>query len=333
MADTKKVIGKVSLTPKGSYDPAVTYDRLDVIRYDGCGYIVLADSIHGVTPVDGDHYMLLADKGDKGDTGDAGPQGEHGPKGDPGDPYTLPIAGPSQLGGVQPEAKTDAMTQAVGVDASGALFTAPGANGKSAYQYAQDGGYTGTEAEFAAKLAAEKFVNPNALTFTGAVTGSYDGSAAVTVEIPSGGGAAEREWTMLGEIDISAVGGGNIELTDLDNFTEFYATWETVINESTTASGYGLYINDILIASGAIPILKTGSSASYGWMIARYNGLVWEFQRSNGAVLNSNNTLNATNGMFPYNLFLDVGKATEFTLVPPVPAYQAVSGIITIYGR
>ena len=32
---------------------------------------------------------------------------------------------------------------------------ATGANGKSAYSYAQDGGYTGTEAEFAAKLAAE----------------------------------------------------------------------------------------------------------------------------------------------------------------------------------
>ena len=30
-----------------------------------------------------------------------------------------------------------------------------GADGKSAYSYAQDGGYTGTEAEFAAKLAAE----------------------------------------------------------------------------------------------------------------------------------------------------------------------------------
>ena len=59
-----------------------------------------------------------------------------------------------------------------------------GADGKSAYQYAQDGGYTGTEAEFAAKLAQEKFANPNALTFTGAVEGSYDGSEPLTVEIP-----------------------------------------------------------------------------------------------------------------------------------------------------
>ena len=68
-----------------------------------------------------------------------------------------------------------------------------GKPGKSAYQYAQDGGYIGTEAEFAAKLAEEmpdKLPNPNALTFTGAVTGSYDGSAPVTVEIPSGGGGS-----------------------------------------------------------------------------------------------------------------------------------------------
>lgn len=34
----------------------------------------------------------------------------------------------------------------------------PGADGKSAYQYAQDGGYTGTEEEFAEKLAAESII-------------------------------------------------------------------------------------------------------------------------------------------------------------------------------
>lgn len=35
----------------------------------------------------------------------------------------------------------------------------------------------------------DKLPNPNALTFTGAVTGSYDGSTAVTVHVPSGGGS------------------------------------------------------------------------------------------------------------------------------------------------
>lgn len=45
--------------------------------------------------------------------------------------YTLPIASPTVLGGVKPVAKTDAMTQAVGVDESGALWTAAGGGGGS----------------------------------------------------------------------------------------------------------------------------------------------------------------------------------------------------------
>lgn len=61
-----------------------------------------------------------------------------------------------------------------------------GADGKSAYSYAVDGGYTGTEAEFAAKLAAEKLPNPYPLTFTGAVSETYDGSSEKTIEIPIG---------------------------------------------------------------------------------------------------------------------------------------------------
>lgn len=45
--------------------------------------------------------------------------------------YTLPIASSTVLGGVQPAAKTDTMTQAVGVDEAGGLWTAPGSGGGS----------------------------------------------------------------------------------------------------------------------------------------------------------------------------------------------------------
>ena len=113
------------------------------------------DGADGLTPTIGDNgnwYLGNTDTG-KPSRGD---KGEKGDKGDTGE------------------------TGATG---------AAGAAGKSAYEYAQDGGYTGTEEQFAAKLAKEKFANPYALTFTGGVTGSYDGSAAVTVEIPSGGGS------------------------------------------------------------------------------------------------------------------------------------------------
>ena len=208
----------------------------------------------GVTPTIGENgnwYLGNTDTGkpSRGDTGATGPQGIQGiqgPQGEKGD-------------------KGD--TGATG---------AAGADGKSAYAYAQDGGYTGTETEFAEKMAEEQLAgttdeltpaqvynavsagipvkvqyadstygllsftafniaeslsvivsqtiifyygmyilaelvgnksenrwgtefttlaqktdiptvlpNPNALTFTGAVTGSYDGSAPMSVNVPN----------------------------------------------------------------------------------------------------------------------------------------------------
>lgn len=43
--------------------------------------------------------------------------------------YQLPLAGPGALGGVSPETADDAMTQSVGVDEDGRLWTAPGPQG------------------------------------------------------------------------------------------------------------------------------------------------------------------------------------------------------------
>lgn len=50
-----------------------------------------------------------------------------------GSDYTLPTATESKLGGVMPVAKTSAMTQDVGVDSEGKLYTAPGSGTGSSY--------------------------------------------------------------------------------------------------------------------------------------------------------------------------------------------------------
>lgn len=71
-----------------------------------------------------------------------------------------------------------------------------GADGKSAYQFAQEAGYTGTETEFGAKLNQTTFANPFPLTFTGVASATYDGSSAVTIDLPSGSAACE-EWELL----------------------------------------------------------------------------------------------------------------------------------------
>ena len=121
-------------------------------------------------------------QGEQGPQGPAGPQGEQGPKGDPGATYTLPIASSTQLGGVQPTAKTDTMTQAVGVDADGALWTAPGSGEgggttpELVYSHTCDGTYVSVLDDF--QLEADKIY----ITF---------------MELPNGTGTATY-WCRIG---------------------------------------------------------------------------------------------------------------------------------------
>ena len=205
-----------------------------------------------------------------------------------------------------------------------------GADGKSAYSYAVDGGYTGTEAEFAAKLAAEsidkalfvvnitttdevtysadktfdeitqaynegkynivavwdglimplseitesvgaifgcisgndsflititydnkvreegmllatiheKLPNPYPLTFTGAVSETYDGSSAKTIEIPSGGGGGSgMNLSLVYENTFESVASINETIDALNGKENFVFNIEfTIPSDSTTAA-------------------------------------------------------------------------------------------------
>lgn len=79
--------------------------------------------------------------GPRGDTGAEGPQGPAGPKGDDGSQGPQGPVGPA------------------------------GANGKSAYQYAVDGGYTGTEEDFQALMGTGPWLPVSGGTVTGKITG------------------------------------------------------------------------------------------------------------------------------------------------------------------
>ena len=114
-----------------------------------------------------------------------------------------------------------------------------GSDGKSAYEYAQEGGYTGTETEFAAKLAEEmpdKLPNPNTLTFTGAVTGTYDGSESLTVNIPSGGGGSG--WELVSDTTLSE-DVSQLEYTGLDCYdlrVAIYGRWNDADDSLSNAN-------------------------------------------------------------------------------------------------
>ena len=169
------------------------------------------DGADGLTPTIGDNGNWYLGETDTGKPS----RGEKGDKGDKGD-----------------------------TGATGATGAA-GAAGKSAYAYAQDGGYTGTETEFAAKLAQEKFANPNALTFTGAVNETYDGSSAKTIEIPSGGGGGGTNLSLVYENTFENIASINETIDAMNGKENFVFNIEfTPLADSTTAvtiDGSSLY--------------------------------------------------------------------------------------------
>lgn len=217
-------------------------------------------------------------QGEKGDKGDPGEKGDPGAPGTDGITPTIGDNGNWYLGGTdtgKPSRGADGATGATGATGE------KGTDGKSAYQYALEGGYTGTEAEFAAKLAAEKFASPNALTFTGAVTGSYDGSAPLSVEIPSGGGAGGEVWKLLSDETVT------------EDVTEYKRSFESVYRIAVlfytpggTDGAVTIRINNAI--NSMIPnasINKTFSAVCMLYMIRPQKTVMAEHPKSNGALL------------------------------------------------
>ena len=88
----------------------------------------------------------------KGEKGDPGPQG---PKGEKGDPGATGPEGPQGSAGEKGETGATGPQGPQGIQGEAGPAGKDGVNGKSAYAYAKDAGYTGTETEFAAKMNAK----------------------------------------------------------------------------------------------------------------------------------------------------------------------------------
>lgn len=59
-------LGKVSITPRGTWDAATAYEPLDVVLYGGSSYIAIAETL-GNPPTDARYFSLLAAKGEAGE--------------------------------------------------------------------------------------------------------------------------------------------------------------------------------------------------------------------------------------------------------------------------
>lgn len=96
-----------------------------------------------------------------------------------------------------------------------------------------------------------KLPNPNALTFTGAVEGSYDGSKPLTVKIPSGGSGGSDAWNLI------------------EHITAEDAAISYAIPLQPGAKEYGIYWKYTLPDGASAPLRDIGvaeSLAEYGVM-------------------------------------------------------------------
>ena len=182
-----------------------------------------------------------------------------------------------------------------------------GADGKSAYQFAQDAGYTGTETDFSKKLNQATFANPFPLTFTGASSATYDGSKAVTVDLPSGGSGSDYKIvTVTLDADASRV---DISKTATEEALSAHEVYWIALTKSATTNPekYAVLINggwnvdDPYIAPN-----NTTSKSTDTWFNSAYGHMIVQ----DGVVLSTNMTQGAgrPNALGKYDTYTKIAS-------------------------
>lgn len=172
---------------------------------------------------------------------------------------------------------------------------AKGSLGEDDVNVLEDYGYTLTETdktEIAGKVIADgteftlsefptALKNPHALTFTGAATGTYDGSAALTVNIPAGGasgsGGALKEMSAVG----GYIGIPAAELPENGMVWMCFGSGDSteLYTGTVTIQDAWIAVNDMLVITNGIvnPLnqvsLVSDGLAVYGLSTSDYRGV------------------------------------------------------------
>lgn len=203
---------------KGEYSSTATYVKGDIVYYENMLYVMVSASVIGAIPgIDNDWIDFAKRSVTSSDVTNAlGFTPADSTK-------VLPLSGGTLTGNLTGKYIIGTWLQATD---AGHLATTPTKipvfDDKGWIYYrtpaeilkdiGASSGYTLTEAdktEIAGKVVADgteftlsdfptALKNPNALTFTGAVTGTYDGSAPLTVDIPAGGSSGSGTDLSLG---------------------------------------------------------------------------------------------------------------------------------------
>ena len=190
-------------------------------------------------------------------------------------------------------------------------------------------------------LATEtsKLPNPYPLTFTGAVSETYDGSSAKTITIPSGGGGGLGDFELIGTVDFSQEGmaaagaGVSFEVSDV---SEIVLVYNDLVNSTSSNSSVWVYLNisNEQIESRLRPDSGKSGTPLNGWVFIKpLPGVGLTGIQSSSAVSATNYTLG--NAKTPYNIIPLASdfRITKISIQNPPTQYYAVGGTVKVYVR
>lgn len=188
--------------------------------------------------------------------------------------------------------------------------------------------------------STSKLPNPHPLTFTGAVSGSYDGSSAKTIEIPSGGGGAGLgDFELIGTVDFSQEGmaaasaGVNFEVSDV---SEIILVYNDLVNSTSSKSSVNVLFNKSSkkIESMLRPDSGKSGTPLNGWVFIKpLPGVGLAGIQSSSNISATNHTV--SNAKTPYNMIPLASdfRITEIYIRNPPTQYYAVGGTVKVYVR
>lgn len=340
---------------KGEYSSTATYAKGDIVYYENMFYVMISASVIGAIPgIDNDWIDFAKRSVTSSDVTNAlGFTPADSTK-------VLPLSGGTLTGNLTGKYIIGTWLQATD---AGHLATTPTKipvfDDKGWIYYrtpaeilkdiGASSGYTLTEAdktEIAGKVVADgteftlsdfptALKNPNALTFTGAVTGTYDGSEALTVNIPAGGSSGSGSGGALKAM--SSVGGYiGIPATELpDDGVVWMCIADGAINQeyysgTITMQGGALSSNNMVsISSNGVIQLNQVAQVSdgiaiYGMRASAYTGVY--------QVVGAESTLHKRRGEYSaqtaYNRLDAVSyKGSSYVFVSATSKTGAIPGI------
>lgn len=300
---------------KGEYSFTATYAKGDIVYYENMLYVMVSASVIGAIPGIDDNWIDFAKRSVTSSdvTNALGFTPADSTK-------VLPLSGGTLTGNLTGKCIIGTWLQATD---AGHLATTPTKipvfDDKGWIYYrtpaeilkdiGASSGYTLTEAdktEIAGKVVADgteftlsdfptALKNPNALTFTGAATGTYDGSAALTVNIPAGGSSGSGSGGALKAM--SAVSGYiGIPVAELPQDGTIWmciskGDGAELYTGTVTIEGGSLMANNLIaVSNGYVIQLNQATTigagfAIYGMSATDYVG-VWQQVGAGSAAIN-----------------------------------------------